>query len=355
MYRGRVLRPPRRLRFHRAGWVVSSSAVGLGVAAIATGNNLLFLMLGAMLGLIALSGALSELTLRGLTLERTVPTGLEAGRPGHLTYRVRNRKRRLPSFAIEAGERRHVGRAFLAQLPPATVAALRVKHVWTRRGVHPLTAVTLSTSFPFGLFRKERDVELPAEVVVWPRTDRRVRAPRPAGERSQPTGALSAGASGARGEYRSLRPYRPGDDPRDVHWRSTARSGEPVVREYAREQARTLRLVLDLRGSEPAAGEEDSAEAGAEETVIEIAAALAARAIRRGEPIALTTPDDRVPAGTGLRHLERVLDVLARARFRPDAPPPSPPAPPPECVLLTARSGAGRGGWGDVYTGADPA
>jgi uncharacterized protein (DUF58 family) len=343
-------RAPRRLRFQRAGWVLSTSAVVLGVAAIATGNNLLFLMLGGMLGLIALSGWLSEVTLRGVRVVRRAPHGVHAGGSAFLTYEVENRKRRLPSFALEIGEGGDPARGFLASLAPDHSSTIRVERVWPRRGAYRLRRVTLSTSFPFGFFQKERDVELEGEVVVWPRVDRVVQEPRPAGDRTPQTGDVSSVASGVRGEYRSLRPYRPGDDPRDVHWRTTARTGEPVVREYAREQAQTLWLCIDLRRAPEGRNDPSDASLRGEEVAIEIAAALAARAFGRGQPVGLVTSDERVgPAGRP-EQLERVLDALARAQFRRDAAPPAPPVPPAECVLVTAIDGSAGAGWGEVYT-----
>ncbi|HEX8362034.1 MAG TPA: hypothetical protein VF613_18090, partial [Longimicrobium sp.] len=87
----------------------------------------------------------------------------------------------------------------------------------------------------------------------------------------------------------------------------------------------------------------DEAEAAAE-----TAAALAAAAARRGDAFGLATADARVSPGAGPGQLERVLDALARARFREDAPPATPPAPRGECVWVTPGRAAGPG-WGDVY------
>ena len=334
----RWLRPPRRLRFARSGAMLTGGALVLGLAAVGTGNNLLFLVLGGVLGFIALSGWMSEQMIRGLEIGRRVPRAVTAGEPARIGYEVRNGKRRMPSFAIEIGEGGWKPPAWIPVVAPGETAMTRAEMAWARRGVHPLETVTVATSFPFGLFRKERDLEIPGEVVVWPRHDRPVREPRPAGERVRRMGETAAGAAGARGEYRSLRPYRPGDDPRDVHWRTTARMGTPVVREYERDRAQALWLCLDLR----------SAEGDAAEAAAEAAASLAAQAVRRGDAFALATPDLRVTPGTGAAQLERVLDALARARFRPDAPAIDPPANPAECVLVTV-SDAARGGWGDVY------
>ncbi|HSU17811.1 DUF58 domain-containing protein [Longimicrobium sp.] len=334
----RWFRPPRRLRFSRAGGVFTCGTLLLGFAAVGTGNNLLYLVLGAMLGFITLSGWLSEQMIRRVEVRRRPPRGLTAGHPARIAYEVRNDKRRLPSLAVEVGEAALPGRAWVPSVEPGATAVARAEVVFTTRGVFPLETVTLATSFPFGLFRKERDVEIPGEAVVWPRHDLPVREPRPAGERVRRAGESFAGAAGARGEYRGLRPYRAGDDPRDVHWRTTARRGEPVIREYERDRSRALWICLDLR-AEPG---------GLAESAVEIAASLAGAASRRGEPFALATADARVSPGTGAAQLERVLDALARARIRADAPAPNPPVPAGECVLVTARAG-GRGRWGDVY------
>ncbi|CAN5406355.1 DUF58 domain-containing protein [soil metagenome] len=331
-------RMPRRLRFHRAGWIFSVGTIFLGMAAIGTGNNLLFLLLGAMLGFIALSGWLSEQVLRRVEVRRRLPQGATAGRPARISYELENRKRRLPSFALEVGEDGYRGGAFAASVAARGRTVVRVEETWEQRGVYPLTTVVLSTSFPFGLFQKERDVELPGEVIVWPRTDRPVREPRVAGERARRSGPVQAGAAGARGEYRGLRPYRTGDDPRDVHWRSSARAGGPVVREYERDQSQALWLCLDLC-AHPGAGAE---------VAVEIAAALAAGAIQRGEPVGLLTADCHLAPGGGGAQLERILDELARAHFRTGAPRLAPPVPPRECALVTTAPG-GDAGWGDVF------
>lgn len=337
----RWFRPPRRLRFSRAGWIFTVGTVVLGVAAIPTGNNLLFLMLGAMLGSIAISGVLSELVLRDLQVRRRVPREVVAGRAVRLTYELHNPRRRLPSYAIEVGELGAPGGSWVPAVEPNSTAVARVDATWARRGVHPLEGVTLATSFPFGLFRKERDLDLPAEVVVWPRTDRPVREPRVAGERARRPGVTSLGTAGARGEYRGLREYRFGDDARDVHWRSTARHGSPVVREYERDQSQAFWLVVDLRLPVGQAPDAPLADAAAE-----TAASIAAQAALRGRPFGLATVDTHVAPTAGPAQLERALDALARARFRPDAPPPPSPAPRAECVLVTAV--APGAGWGDV-------
>jgi uncharacterized protein (DUF58 family) len=179
-----LLRPPRRLRVLRAGVLLICGTLALGVSALLTGNNLLYLLMGALLGTISLSGWLSERALRNIWLRRTVPRAVTAGTPAHLEYSVRNGKRRLPSHGLELREllQRHTplrcAAGYVAALEPGGSARVRVELLPERRGVYALEGLVLGTLFPFGLFAKERDVELPGALVVWPRTDRPVRTPR---------------------------------------------------------------------------------------------------------------------------------------------------------------------------------
>ena len=304
------LRPPRRLKFTRAGGLFTFGVIALGFATLNTGNNLLYLLLGALLGLIVVSGWLSEQALRGLRIVRRANRGI-AGEPLSLTYEVSNAKRRLPSLALEFREHDARIHAFLPFVAPGKTAVARTDVVFSRRGVYRLHRFVLGTSFPFGLFIKERDIAYPGTIIVWPRTDRVVRDPPRFGARMRRTGNVQAMTSaGGRGDYRSLRTYQTGDDPRDVHWRTSARYAEPVVREYDRDAAETLWLALDLRTADSEAGE----------VAIENTATIAARGIARGERVGLVTNDVIIDPGSGGGQLDAILDALARARLRTDAP-----------------------------------
>jgi len=324
----RRLRAWRRISFTPGGLAFTLGTFAVGFAALNTGNNLLYLLLGAMLGFIAVSGWLSEQAIRGLRVTRRLPRAVTVGQDLRVHYEVTNGKTRLPSLAVELIEDGLPGRAFLAHVPPGGTADTRSVNSFVHRGTYPLGTLTLSTAFPFGLFLKERDVELPGEVIVWPRTDRPVHVPLAGAGDAPMMGTVAHVSAGQRGEYRSLRAYRPGDDPRDIHWRTSARLREPVLREYERDGARTRWICLDLRG-EPGEEAEDA---------VEVAASLAARAAAEGVPFALAAGGALVDAGEGPGQLERVLDVLARVDFDPDAPASVPPVDLETCILVQAGS-----------------
>jgi len=330
------IRAWRRFYFTSGGLAFTFGTLMVGFAAMNTGNNLLYLLLGSMIGFIVVSSWLSEQAIRDLRIERHRPHPVTVGQELRLTYTVTNLKRFLPSLAVEIVEEGLPGRAFVAHVAAGGTVDIRSTNSFVRRGIYPLETVTLSTSFPFGMFRKERDIDLAGEVMVWPRTDRRVRPPGGGAGRLARSGVSRRGARGTRGEYRSLRGYRSGDDPKDIHWKSSARLREPVIREYERDGAETRWICLDTRGRADEAAE----------VAVEVAAALAALATAERRSFALLAGGAMVEPGDGPTQLERALDILARVDFSPDDPAPDPPVAREACVLVCVKS---RTGYGDVF------
>ena len=315
---------------------------GLGFATLNTGNNVLYLLLGALLGLIALSGWLSEQSLQRNRIVRTLPASITAGHIARIGYRVRNGKKVLPTVALELREapmaRTTAGTAFIAVIEPAEEASATGDIRFDRRGMYRLDRIVAATSYPFGLFAKERDLSVEGLVTVWPRTDRVVRMPRPAGRRGARSAAGGGAAVGAeRGDFRALRPYRVGDDPRDVHWRSTARRGEPIMREYDRDAAESYWIVLDVVAATDIVFE----------IAVEIAAALVARARLAGERVGCQIGAARIPAAPDGTSVDAALDALARVERADHGAMPLPAAP-NECVIVSARD-IPRGSYADVF------
>jgi len=93
-------RRTKAIRPTRDGWWCVFAAVGLGVAAVNTGNNLAYLLCSMLLALIIVSGMLSDLTIRGLHVTVTVPDAIHATQPALVTIVLANRKRRLASYSV---------------------------------------------------------------------------------------------------------------------------------------------------------------------------------------------------------------------------------------------------------------
>jgi uncharacterized protein (DUF58 family) len=139
-----------------------------------------------------------------------------------------------------------------------------------------------------------------------------VKIAMPLGGRHQPGGVALASKSGESMDLLGVRPYRPGDPVRDLHARSWARTGTPVVREYQQEYFSRVGVVLDTDL------------AVADDTLLEAAISLAAGVVAhlsRGEAlIDLLVVGDQVhdmTLGRSLGFLDQALDVLACVRSGP--------------------------------------
>src|SRR6185295_8398660 len=245
------------------------------------------------------SGILSELTLKRLTVERRPPPRVFAGEPFLMEVVIRNEKAHRASFSIEVedlvGSTPLDKRCYFLKIPAAKSQRTSYRHTFVRRGLYTLTGYRVATKFPFALFRKSRDVDAPLEVLVYPS---RVTVARPS-PRSQ-----------RRGEFFGLREHRSGDDRRDVHWRSSARTGRLLVREYEDEHAR--RVVICVDNAVPEATRDALADAAltpameaqiaSVERAISVAASLSAVYLESGWTIELCARDCHIPAGTGRIH-----------------------------------------------------
>lgn len=315
----RRLRPPRRLSFTREGKIIVVLSVGVGFAAINTGNNLLYLLLGWLLSFIIASGILSEQTLKKLTVHRRPPPRVYANEPFLMEVAIDNAKPKRASYSIEVEDlidRTPLDkRCYFLKVPEGKSQRTSYRHTFAKRGLYTLTGYRLATKFPFALFRKSRDVQAPVEVLVYPA---RVQVPRPP-PRAQVRGETSANRLGRRGEFFGLRERRTGDDRRDVHWKSSARTGRLLVREYEDEQAKRVAVGVDnaLPDDVRHAIEDGAltpameAQIAAVERAISVAASLCATYLEVGWTVELSARDLHVPPGLGRAHEARIGKALA--------------------------------------------
>ena len=338
----RLFTPPRRLSFTREGKYFIGITLGIGFAAINTGNNLLYLLLGMMLSLIDASGILSESSLRGLEVTRQLPARMQAGQPSLVGIGLKNGKGRLSSFSIEvedliSGEALDK-RCWFLKVPAGRAQKTAYRHQFTRRGRYHFTGFRLSTRFPFALFKKSRLVEAEADAIVLPRVHPIDRPPPPlrgfAGDEPH-------GIKARRGEFYGLREFHDGDDLRDVHWRSTARQGRLMVREHEDEEARRVTVVLD--NALPGGGDCDSEPLlEALERAVSMVASLASHYLGRGFAVRVIARGEAMPWASGPAQLDRLLRSLA---VLPTVTEEVPFAAPPERgieTLYVARRGATR-------------
>jgi uncharacterized protein (DUF58 family) len=327
---------PRGLTFTREGRVYVVVTLGVGFAAVNTGNNLLYLVLGMMLGLIVISGVLSEIALRGVSVRRVLGRRAVEGEVFPVELTLRNDKRRNASFSVELRDEIDGApfkrRCFFLRVGPNEERSIAYRCELHRRGRRAFDGIVVSTRFPFGLFEKTRFFGLAGEVLVLPALID-VATPRLAD--ASHDGAGSVERRGLGQEFRELRAMVPGDDPRRIDWRSTARlGGEPLIRETDREVRGFVEIALD------AAVEADTPAARAEvEQRIRAAGTLVRDLARRGFAVALVT-SGRSEAAPGSADAAPLLDALALLDPFALAAAPPPVAVAPGAILIGPRASA---------------
>ena len=298
----RLIHPRRTIWPTRDGLWCLFVVIGLGVAAVNTGNNLLYLLVSLLLALIIVSGVLSEQSMRGLTLIAVDPEEIYAGHPALFGMTIANRKRWFTSYSITVEVLSPTSATRFLYLPRLEAGADRLvtwEDTLPRRGPHRLAGVRITTRFPFGLFLKAGRPMLTTEVVVYPTV-----VPVSA-ELLRQFGSTGGKATRRRGrgtDLYNLRGYRAGDDPRLIHWRSSAKTQTLMVRELEAETTEDTRLVLVGTGAR---------DVGALEAALSEAASLAAHLIRVGAGVELVGPGFYVRLGRGKSHLRRLLMALA--------------------------------------------
>jgi uncharacterized protein (DUF58 family) len=293
------------------GLAVVVGALGLWVASRITGAPALHVAAVGLLVLVALSYALVRWLRPDLHATRRIsPRRAFPGTRVSVDIEVHNRGRRTPLLLLEDHLPPKLGasaRAVLGSLPPGGRQRFSYPLVPRSRGRYRIGPLWAAVADPFDLAR--RRVPLPDlnEVIVFPEVEDLRTIPT-----APPTG--TAGESSTRQLHRSgdefytMRPYEIGDDLRRIHWPSTARSGELMIRQDEAARRATAVVFLDTRNSIFPSDD-------AFERAVAAAASIGNHYVRAGYSVRLSTPD-LAPRAVDLDELLERLAVVRRSRAR---------------------------------------
>ncbi|BFU95065.1 MAG: conserved protein of unknown function [Nitrospira sp.] len=293
--------------------------VAIGVAAINTGNNLFYLLLALMLSLIIISGFLSEHCLRRLLFHRHAPDLIMAHDPATVSLSVTNRNRHLSSFSLRLFD--VLGGAdidrglFVRQLPAQRSVLLSYPLLATKRGRIVLEQIRAETLFPFGLFLKRALYPVATEVLVGPPV--KPLSVRFVDELVSEGQGRPLPRRGHGTQLYNLRLYQPGDDSRAIHWMTTARTAQLIVRETEAEDQRRVTIILSCTAP-------DHLDALFERSVT-LVASLLWQLTQRNFPLRLLVGEEDSGQGAGSEHLLAMMRLLALCRRCPTGPPGSGP------------------------------
>lgn len=266
----------------------------LGFAAVNTGNNLLYLLVSALLGFMAVSGLLGRWNLARLSLRCVPPDEVYDGVPTLLGIELSNRRRRFPACLLEvslAGER-----VLFPLVAPGARQRRPLPATLRGRGWQSLPPLDVRSRFPINFFVRRMTLAIDDPVLVFP-------APRPCPEGAQPDPAGARGAAqsrlrGAEGEISRIGDYRGGEPLKLIHWKLSARHDQLKVKELGATSRAPV--VLDL-----------AALPGDLEERLRCASWLIGRLLRAGRPVGLRAGNAEIPPAAGRAHKLRLLKVLA--------------------------------------------
>jgi len=258
----------------------------IGIAALNTGNNLLFIVLAAMLAAIVVSGLASAAVLRSLELDVLMPRNAFAGRAVAVRVRITNPRLWFPAFSVKVTspveqkkknpgwewqktefifpkqkqwfrlpdytlrrksppQRRHkvlTKPVYFPFVAARNQADAQVDLVFPRRGQYSQDEFNLATRFPFSFLLKSKKVSMERDLLVYPalleHEDLLDILP-------MITGEFVSYLRGRGSDLYRIREHTPQDPARYVDWKATAKTGSPKMREFCREDERRLRLVFD--------------------------------------------------------------------------------------------------------------
>ncbi len=260
-------------RITQPGWIYIGLIFLIAIAAVNTGNNLLYIVLAFMISAIAVSGELSRILLSSLRVAVDYQDSIFAGEFTSYRLRLLNAKRWFPAFSVGV-EGRLVNKTWLAgagladakpkrldaqalqargvpcmrtvayfpYLPPRGTDAQSFQVRFQHRGLYRIDAIEVLTAFPFGFFRKGRKIQATGELVVYPELLEKSDFQSCLEHQLETIPILRKGLGA---ELFALREYVPGEDVRHIHWKASARAGRYLVKEYATETLQSYVLVLD--------------------------------------------------------------------------------------------------------------
>ena len=304
-------------------------ALVIAIAALNTGNNLLFIIVSAMLAAIVVSGIVSNAMLRRLELDVILPEHMFAGETLASRVVLHNPRRMMPAFSVnvvtpdqtkrklgwartsvafpphrekDAGKGKvwftmpdwqvtwkrpkppappiFEGAVYFPYVAPKTSASADVELRFAHRGLYSQEAFGLRSRFPFSFLIKTRRVPLVRELVVYPSVETTDDALEVL---PMITGEFESYVRGRGFELYRIREYTPDDSARHVDWKATARSGALKIREFTREDERRLCIVFD----NPVVGATTPAEY---ENAVALAASLAWHFSQEGTQLCFLAP-----------------------------------------------------------------
>ena len=330
-------------RFTHAGWMVIACLVTTTLMSIDTDNLVAYQGFPLLLGLVMLAFVFSRFFRMNFAVVRLLPRFGTVGQIFNYRVAVRNLTAKtqseltlledladprlsFPEWLAAQRALEKTMRSLRLSRPPrsnpfrlATVkdtavptvlphqeVEVQVEVMPLRRGILRFKGVTLARKDPFGLFRALKGIPAPQTALILPKRYPLPAIALPGALKYQQGGVALAANVGQSEEFVALRDYRRGDPMRHIHWRSWAKTGKPIVKEFEDEFFVRHALVLDTFSDQP--------HSEAFEEAVSVAASFACSVLTQESLLDLLFVGSKAycfTAGRGLAHADQMLEILA--------------------------------------------
>lgn len=271
----------------------------LGFGAVNTGNNLLYLMVSALLGFMSVSGLLGHWNLKRLQIRLEPPDEIYAGLETLIRVCVINQRRWLPAFLLDLSFNNNELRCgHFSLLQSLEDKGVGVPVTFSERGDISQHRLTVSSTFPINFFIRYRHLDLLQTITVFP-------CPIPCHNRSdsnfqQKHGDLDISRRGYDGDITRITDYVGGEPLKMIHWKLSARHDNLKIKELSDQQHPPVEInPLELPGHSL-------------EQQLSCATYLINDLIRHHQPVGLKLATQSVAADVGKAHKIHLLKLLAR-------------------------------------------
>ena len=274
----------RRIRLTPEGIVFLIILAFVAFGAILRNVNLLIVLAGMMFSAVILNWRLAILKLRTLSGDRVLPPRVHSGKLFSIVWKVRNDSlQRMMSTVVEdrldaclpdgaadeniprlnyfnrlrqkisdgIHKRRRMGpnqvRLSVPQISPQSEDSSVFHCLLNQRGKYWVGPAKISTTFPFGLIEAELQIDNQQALYAAPAIGKLVpNWEKQAAALATGEDAVKRKRGGSEDEFFAMRKWRSGDSRRNIHWRSTAKMQQPMVRQFDEPTNRDLAIVIDL-------------------------------------------------------------------------------------------------------------
>ncbi|QDU81297.1 hypothetical protein Pla110_30380 [Polystyrenella longa] len=242
-----------RVRLTPQGMTLTVMMLVFLIASMLSHSNMMVLMFSFIAGAIVVNGTLGMTMVRNASVKRRVPAGVMAGEKIAVNIEYTNKSRFRSAWVMVVRDTINhqteslQAEVLIARIMPQKTASAYYDFRPMRRGIYRFGPLEVLTSSPLGMVERGHIFDLEDKLAVYPRTGKltsiwkkeRSHAAELVQQKQTRKGVFDD-------EYHSMREYRPGDNPRAIHWRTSARRNEVIVREFHQSRDDDVLLMVDL-------------------------------------------------------------------------------------------------------------